>query len=237
MIVQGPDGQRIDFGNATPEQIKAAMAKRYGAPAQAAPPAPAMRPQDAARMVLMNTPLALPGNPSAGQAIEALPAGLGFTGGLFGGPVGAGAGGAIGEGARQLAMGEPIDTGRMVRSGAIEGAARGVGALGALAARGIGPGASRLAELLKNPAARRLAQATARLSPVGGAVSGGIPGAAAGVALPYAGRAAMKLATNPRTAAFLSSRAFQAFARYSPQAATDLARKVLLAEQPDATAW
>jgi hypothetical protein len=237
MIVEGPDGQRIDFGDATPEQIKAAMVKRYGAPkaTQAAPAAQS--------------------GPSWGdRAIDALPAIGGTLGGIGGNLVGLAAGpgapaavpvggisgavvgGSIGERARQLMRRESFDMNRVAKEGAVQGGYQAIGgAIGhgiGMGARAVGPMAERAAAMMANPVAQRLGRYGL---PLGGAMSHGIPGAIAGAAIPFAGKAAMNVAMSPRTEALLTSTAFQRFAKSSPRAAAELYKQMVSTEEPDAT--
>ncbi|HSE46914.1 MAG TPA: hypothetical protein VLA89_16465 [Gemmatimonadales bacterium] len=219
MIVQGPDGVRIDFGDATPDQIKAAMRKRYGDPSVTSAQVPRM------------PPMVGSGSPIGDLATRFAPAIAGAGGGVLFGIPGAAVGGGIGEVARQAGMGEPINPSRAVTEGGKQAAFQGIGtAVGALGI-GAGPIAGRLAGWMNRPLVRK----GMKMLPIGGALSHGIPGAVAGAAIPIAGRAALRFATSPRTAAFLSSPAFQEFARQSPRAAVELYQQMVLTEQPDAT--
>jgi hypothetical protein len=200
----------------------------------AAPPSP-FRPIDAIGAAM--------GGPGQGllkiTPPSMLPAAGGIIGGIGAGVPGAIAGGALGRGAEDVLTERPTSFGRMAQEGARQGAwqvaGTGLGVLAGVAGREIGPLASKVARMGRNPIIRELSR-TSRLGlPLGGALTHGIPGAMAGIALPLAGRAAMGVAMSPKTAAFLGSEAFRTFARQSPRAAAELYRQLVLTEQPDAT--
>lgn len=184
---------------------------------------------------LPRMPMVGSGHPLGAFATRHASSALGMVGGAVGGIPGALAGGTLGEGVRQVGMGEPLDPGRAIREGGWQGAYQMMGGAIGKGAASLGPAAVKAANLMKNPIARRVAGAARVGIPIGGYASGGIPGALTGAALPYAGRAAMRVAMSPRTAAFLSSRAFQAFARQNPRGAAELYQQLVLTEQPDAT--
>jgi len=196
-----------------------------------------------------------PAGPSWGdRAIDALPTIGGTLGGIGGGLLGLAAGpaapaavpvggvsgavvgGSLGERARQLMRREPLDMDRVGKEGAFQGGyqvlggaiGRGIG----LGARAMGPMAQRAAAMMANPVVRKIGRYGL---PIGGAVSHGIPGAVAGAVIPFAGKAAMNVAMNPRTEALLTSQAFQRLARVSPRAAAELYRQMVSTEEPDAT--
>lgn len=236
MIVQGPDGKRIEFPDGTPpEQIKAAMAKHYGAPkAAAAPPQAQLDP-----FQYFNLPVASPISVRADRSVDAFPAMGGMVGGVaFGVPGAAMYGGAM-ETLRRSLRGLPLEPKAAVREGIHQGALQlggaALGAGAALASKTVGP-AGRLAErALANPAMRRMGRFGRYGLPAAGALRGGIQGALAGMAIPLAGRAALSVALSPRTEALLGSMAFRSLARHAPQAAAAIYQQTVLAEQPDAT--
>lgn len=181
----------------------------------------------------------------------------GFLGGIGGGAMGLAMGpaaplavpagrvsgsmvaGAAGQGIEDALLGRPVSMERMAleggRQGSYEVLGAGFGRLAGAAGRGIGPIASKVARMGRNPIARELSRASRLGLPLGGALTHGVPGALAGVALPLAGRAALRVAMSPKTEAFLASRAFRLFVRQHPRAAAQLYQQMVLTEQPDAT--
>lgn len=249
MIVQGPDGKRIQFPDGTPpETIKAAMAKQYGSPK---PPTPSMPkpaggyfegpskyqenfggdPLDYIRFSPIG--IGASGIP-AGKAIDAFPQMGGIVGGFMGGVPGAGVYGGAMETLRRSLRGQPLSPGPIAWEGGKQALLQGVaglaGAAGAASAEMIGP-AARFAE---RAAANPVAKGIAKLLPFGGYAGRGIPGAIAGAALPVAGRFALNAAKSPQVEAFLGSMAFRSLARNSPQLAARVVQQ-LLAEPADAT--
>lgn len=127
MIVQGPDGKRIEFPDGTPpETIKAVMAKQYGGAA------PGVQPMGTNTQPNQTNPefqrRVLEGLPTAGGYIGGL---VGKLGGYPGAVAGAGAGGALGEGVRQVAAGEGLSGPEMGKRGLEQAAYEAAG--GALA--------------------------------------------------------------------------------------------------------
>lgn len=178
---------------------------------------------------------AIPGPMSMGFGLrKALPALGGAAGGYIGGVPGAGLLATAAEGSRQIMEGQglpgqpPLDFAGMRKRGEEQAIAQlvgtGLSTGGRVAAEAVGPMATRAAKIMSNRTMRR-AMETAL--PFGGYASHGIPGALAGAAIPYMGRAALKAAASPKTAAFLSSPAFLEFARQSPRAAAELTRHLL----------
>lgn len=163
-----------------------------------------------------------PYNIPLGRGIDAFPA---MGGAVFGkalGVPGAFVGGGSMDMLRRSLRGLPIDP----RASAIEGVKQGglqfAGSALAGGAQLLGP-AARIAE---RAAANPVAQGIAKLLPFGGYAGRGLTGAAVGAALPIAGKAAIKVATDPRTEAFLGSMAFRSFARHFPQAANQIVRQL-----------
>lgn len=235
MIVQGPDGKRVQFPDGTlPDQIKMAMAKHYGAPTAPNQPQAQIDP-----LQYVNLPIGMPGGIPASRAIDAFPAMGGIVGGVAMGVPGAALYGGAMETLRRSLRGLPLDP----KAAAIEGAKQGALQLGgavlgtgaALASKTVGPAARMAEAALANPIARRVSRMGRYGLPIGGALRGGIPGAMAGMALPVAGRAALKVALSPRTEALLGSMAFRTLARHAPQAAAQIYQQAVLSEQADAT--
>lgn len=129
MIVQGPDGVRIDFGDASLDQIKAAMSKRY--PRSAASPMPE---PNALPWYIQNAPDVTGILPAAGGTIGGLigAAGGGLLTGGMGGQVpggieGAAYGGMIGKMAQNTIRGEPVDAGNVLLEGGKQAALEATG--------------------------------------------------------------------------------------------------------------
>jgi len=215
--------------------------------AQTVPP-PQPRPQTRGGRPFLNMPFSPMNAPgiTIGDAARSLPAVLGAAGGLAAGTVGGiftGPGGvpAAMEGALYAGMigkklehtitGEPLSLGGTLAEGGKQAAFEMAG----LPFRAIGPMAKGAQAMMESPAARAASRVGRLGLPVGGALSHGIPGALAGAALPYAGRAAMKIATSPATEALLRSPAFQRLARQSPRLARELWAQMNTPAEPDAS--
>lgn len=167
-----------------------------------------------------------PYNIPLGRAIDAFPNMGGAVFGTVGGVPGAAIGGGAMDMLRRSLRGLPIDlraSGREgVKQGLLQGAGAALGAGSVLASKTIGPAAS----LAERMASRPLARGLGRLLPFGGYAARGMGGAIAGVALPIAGKAAVRVATDPRTERFLGSMAFRSFARHFPQAANQIVQQL-----------
>lgn len=176
---------------------------------------------------------AIPGVPykiPLGSAIDAFPNIGGAVGGVVGGVPGAAVGGGSMETLRRSLRGMPLDPRAIAIQGGIQGAIQGTGALlgagATLAAKGAAPVARMAESALANPILKRIGGLSRYGLPAIGGIRGGIPGALAGVALPAAGRAALNVATSPKTEAFLGSMAFRTFARHFPQAANQIIQQL-----------
>lgn len=176
---------------------------------------------------------ALPGSPysiSAGQAIDAFPTMGGLVFSVPTGGLGAAAGGASMETLRRSLRGMPLEPGPIAWEGAKQGLASIAGTALGLGARAVSPMARSAQGMAGTPLGKGLGGVVKTMLPLGGLARGGMGGALAGVALPIAGRAALKGAASPVTEAFLTSEAFQTLMRHSPQVATAVLRKALQEE-------
>lgn len=173
----------------------------------------------------------IPGPMSVGFGLgKSLPAIAGAIGGRLAGVPGATAAATLGEAGNQIMEGRglapqpPLDFRTMSKRGLEQGAYQLAGTAIGAGAGLVGPTARGTEKVLGNRFARRAIETAL---PFGGYASHGIPGALAGATLPYVGRAALRMAANPRTTAILNSPAFQEFARQSPRAAAELARHII----------
>lgn len=247
MIVQGPDGKRIEFPDGTPtEQIKAAMAKHYGGPkSPTAPPPPKLAggyfegpshyqenfggdPLNYIRLSPFGG-LSQTGIP-LGSAIDAFPAMGGAVFSVPTGGLGAAAGGASMETLRRSLRGMPLEPVPIAWEGVKQGLASVAGTALGMGARAVSPMARFAESAAGTPVGKALSGIGKTMLPLGGLARGGIGGALAGVAIPMAGKAALRGAASPVTEAFLSSEAFQTLMRHSPQVATAILRKALQEE-------
>lgn len=181
----------------------------------------------------LNYVSAIPGVPykiPLGGAIDAFPAMGGAVFSVPTGMLGAAAGGASMEALRRSLRGLPLEPGPIAWEGAKQGLASVAGTALGMGARAVSPMARWAEAAAGTPVGKALSGVGKTMLPLGGLARGGIGGALAGVALPMAGKAALRGAASPVTEAFLSSEAFQTLMRHSPQVATAVLRKALQEE-------
>lgn len=161
-----------------------------------------------------------------GRGIDAFPQ-MGAA--VFGPPTGmagAGVGAASMDMLRRSLRGMPMDLKASGWEGGKQALLYGAGEIAGSGLQAAAPAMSKVPGTLGRFAQRVMGNSVARnaadLLPIGGALTHGVGGAAAGFGTRLAGQAALKVALSPKTEAFLGSMAFRSFARHSPQAANQI---------------
>lgn len=176
---------------------------------------------------------AIPGGPfmiPLGTSIDAIPAATGAVFSVPTGALGAGMGAAAGETLRRSLRAMPLEPVPIAWEGAKQAGAALTGTALGLGASAVSPMARWAGSAAGTPIGKGIGGVVKTMLPLGGLVRGGMGGALAGVALPMAGKAALRGAASPVTEAFLSSEAFQTLLRHSPQVGMAVLRKALQEE-------